>query len=66
MEMEISLHVVIYTTEGEDRFKVMAATPGSEELVDVTAHYEVTAIQTEDGRAGFAVLPKIPAPAEGS
>lgn len=56
--MELSLHVVIYTLEGEDRFKVMAATPDSEELVDVTAHYEVTAIQTEDGRCGFATLPK--------
>ena len=61
--MEFTLHVVIYTLEGEDRFKVMAATPESEEPVDVTLHYEVTAIQTEDGRAGFAVLPK---PAEGS
>ena len=60
LEMELSLHVVIYTLEGEDRFKVMAATPGSEELVDVTAHYEVTSVKSEDGRAGFAVMPKIP------
>lgn len=58
MEMEFRLHVVIYTFEGEDRFKVMAGTPESDDSVDVTAHYDVIAIQTEDGRAGFAVLPK--------
>lgn len=56
--MEFTLHVVLYTLEGEDRFKVMAATPDCDEPTDVTGHYEVTAIQTEDGRAGFAVLPK--------
>lgn len=63
LEMEFRLHVVIYTFEGGDRFKVMAGTPESEEPVDVTAHYDVTSIQTEDGRAGFAVVPK---PAEGN
>lgn len=64
--MEISLHVTIYTLEGQDRFKVMAATPDSEELVDVTEHYVVSSVTTEDGRAGFAVIPSIaPAPPEG-
>jgi hypothetical protein len=58
MDMEFSLHVTLYTLDGEDRFKVMALLPGDEELTDVTEHYEVTAIQTEDGRAGFAVLPR--------
>ena len=65
MEMEFSLHVVIYTFEGEDRFKVMAATPGSDETVDVTANYEVTSVVSEDGRAGFAVMPRLMVP-EGS
>jgi hypothetical protein len=65
MEMEFTLHVVLYTLEGEDRFKVMAATPDSEEPMDVTNHYEVVSIQTPDGRCGFATLPKIPAPPEG-
>jgi hypothetical protein len=58
MELELSLHVTIYTMGDQDCFKVMAATADSKELVDVTAHYEVTSIVTEDGRAGFAVVPK--------
>lgn len=57
--MEVSLHVVLYTFEGDDRFKVMAATKKDEELVDVTERYEVRTIVSEDGRAGFAVLPLI-------
>lgn len=58
MELELQLHVTIYTLDGEDRFKVMASPLGTEKLTDVTEHYEVTSITTEDGRAGFAVVPK--------
>jgi hypothetical protein len=58
MELELQLHVTIYTLDGEDRFKVMASPPGDEELTDVTEHYEVASVVSEDGRAGFTVLPK--------
>ncbi len=55
----ISLHVTIYNTgDGEgDRFKVMSPDPTDvENLIDVTDQYELTAVETETGRGGFAVF----------
>lgn len=62
----ISLHVTIYTLDEDegDRFKVMATAEGSDDLVDVTDQYELVAIETDDERAGFAVL-KLPAAVAG-
>ncbi len=51
----ISLHVTIYDAGQGDQFKVLAG-DDSEELVEVTDQYEVAAIETEDGRSGFAVV----------
>jgi len=56
--MMISINITVYTTEnGGDAFQVHAADsrdPGN--LVDVTDQYELVAMQTEDGKQGFAVL----------
>lgn len=62
----ISLHVTLYTLDEDegDRFKVLAAVDGSDDLVDVTDQYEVVAIATDDKRGGFAVL-KLPAAVAG-
>lgn len=51
----ISLHVTIYDQGQGGQFKVMAA-GFDDELVDVTDKYEVVAIQTDDGKKGFAVV----------
>ncbi len=54
----ISLHITLYTTEMGDQFKVMKVTDEGS-LADVTSTYDVTSVQTEDGRTGFAVVPKV-------
>ena len=56
----ISLHVTIYDLDDDtgDRFKVMAVANDELTPIDVTDQYEVTAIATETGRGGFAVLKK--------
>lgn len=55
----IQLHITLYQTEEGDRFKVNAVDPDDpEKMSDVTEDYEVVAIQTPDGRGGFAVLQK--------
>ncbi len=53
----ISKHVTLYTTDEGDRFKVMDVGDDGNP-VDVTSDYEVTAVQTEDGRVGFTVVGK--------
>ncbi len=53
----ISLHVTLYTTEEGDQFKVMTVSDEGT-LVDATVDYDVTSVETEDGRPGWAVIPK--------
>jgi hypothetical protein len=53
----ISLHVTLYTTEEGDQFKVMKVNDEGT-LVDMTSAYDVTSVQTEDGRNGWTVVPK--------
>lgn len=53
----ISLHLTIYDLEGdEDRFKVTAVDTEDGEPIDVTDQYEVVAVETPEGRGGFAVF----------
>ena len=61
----IQLHITLYQTEEGDRFKVNAVDPDDpDKLKDVTEDYDIVAMQTTDGREGFAVLKKVEAPAE--
>jgi hypothetical protein len=51
------LTVTLYTMEDQDRFSVQLVNPDSEDdPVDVTAQYELAAVQDEFGREGFTVL----------
>lgn len=56
----IQLHVVVYEAGGSTWFKVfMPQINGGEMgLTEVTGHYDVVAVETEDGRKGFSVIPK--------
>ena len=61
----IQLHITLYQTEEGDRFKVNAVDANDpEKMLDVTDDYEIVAIETPDGRGGFAVLQKADAPVE--
>ena len=60
--MMISLSITVYTTEnGGDAFQVHAAdSRDPANLRDVTDQYELVAMQTDDGKEGFAVLKPSP------
>ena len=62
----ISLHITIYQADDGDRYKVHTIDPDLGEPEDVTEDYEVTAVETEDGRAGFAVVKVLPSDCEGA
>ena len=51
----IKIVVTVYQSAGGDRFKVHTADE-NDNAVEVTDQYEVVAMQTEDGRTGFAVI----------
>ena len=56
------LCVTLYSIDGEvDRYKVTALKDGK--LVEVTSEFELVAAETEDGRQGWAVFPRL-APVE--
>ena len=59
----VTLHVTIYNLgDGDgDQFKVFSQQGDNpEELTEVTDQYVVAAIQTPNGRTGFAVLQREP------
>ena len=45
-------------TEGNDRFKVYAPSE-DEEVKEITEDYDLMAVQSKEGREGFAVFKKI-------
>jgi len=62
--MMISMTITVYTTKnGGDAFQVHAADSSRQGiLMDVTDQYELVAMQTDDGKQGYAVLKAEPAP----
>lgn len=60
MDIKVQLHLLLYETEGQERFHVHVA-DSSGELKDVTEHYElVAASNPETGQRGFTLLKKLP------